>query len=44
LMALTSVNKDHHQARGFDQAKDLDRAGYCKPMDRSACNPTDIMP
>jgi hypothetical protein len=32
LMALTSVNRDHHHASGFDQAKDLDRAGHSKLM------------
>jgi hypothetical protein len=42
LMALTSVNKDHHHASGFDQAKDLDRARRSKLIDRSACNRTDI--
>src|SRR5215471_16298573 len=42
-MALTSVNRDHHHATGFDQAKDLDRARHSKPMDRSACNQTDIL-
>jgi len=43
LMALTSVNRDHHHAIGFDQAKDLDRARHSKRMDRSACNRTDIL-
>src|SRR5262249_21623677 len=28
----TSVNRDHHHASGFDQAKDVDRAGHCKLM------------
>jgi hypothetical protein len=27
---LTRVNKLHHQARGFDQARDLDRARHSK--------------
>src|SRR5262245_42726198 len=31
-MALTSVNRDHHHASGFDQAKDLDRARHSKLM------------
>src|SRR6266481_3332873 len=31
---LTSVNRPHHQARGFDQAKELDRTGHSKLMDR----------
>jgi len=39
---LTRVNRPHHQARGFDQARELDRAGHCKLMGRSACNRTDI--
>jgi len=43
---LTSVNRPHHQARGFDQAKEtdreLDRARHSKLMNRSACNRTDI--
>jgi hypothetical protein len=38
---LTTVNRPHHQARGFDQAKEtdreLDRARHSKRIDRSAC-------
>lgn len=29
---LTSVNRLHHQARGFDQARELDRARHSKLM------------
>jgi hypothetical protein len=51
---LTSVNRLHHQASGFDQAREfdaeldteldaeLDRARHSKLIDRSACNRTDI--
>ena len=50
LAPLTSVNRLHHQARGFDQARELecelecelDRARHSKLIDRSACNRTDI--
>ena len=35
---LTNVNRLHHQARGFDHARELDRARHSKLMDRSACN------
>jgi hypothetical protein len=40
--ALTTVNRPHHQARGFDQARELDRARHSKLMNRSTCNRTDI--
>src|SRR5258708_1294682 len=39
---LTRVNRPHHQARGFDQARELDRARHSKLMYRSVCNRTDI--
>ena len=39
---LTRVNTPHHQANGFDQARDLDRAGPSKPMGGFACDRTDI--
>jgi hypothetical protein len=50
LAALTKVKRPHHQATGFDQAKErdaerdgeLDRARDSKPMGRSTCNQTDI--
>src|SRR5262245_43426155 len=42
-MALTSVNRDHHHATGFDQGNDLDRARPSKLMDRSAWKRTDIL-
>ena len=29
---LTAVNRPHHQARGFDQARELDRARHSKLM------------
>jgi hypothetical protein len=52
LTPLTRVNELHHQARGFDQANELDmdmeldmeldRGRDCKLMKNSACNRTDI--
>jgi hypothetical protein len=54
LTPLTSVNTPHHQATGFDQARELDGelegeldrepgcARHSKLIDRSACNRTDI--
>src|SRR6266550_1503405 len=30
LALLTRVNRPHHQARGFDQARELDRARHSK--------------
>jgi hypothetical protein len=39
LAPLTVVNRPHHQARGFDQAKELDaeldRARHSRLIDRS---------
>src|SRR5882672_8903713 len=35
---LTRVNTPHHQARGFDQARELDRARHSKLMNHSWCN------
>src|ERR1700681_1391457 len=35
---LTSVNTPHHQDRGFDQARELDRARHSKLMNRSRRN------
>jgi hypothetical protein len=46
LAPLTRVSMLHHQARGFDQARDLDkepdRARHSKLIDRSTCNRTDM--
>ena len=40
---LTSVKLLHHQARGFDQAREVDRAvRHSKLINRSACNRIDI--
>jgi hypothetical protein len=39
---LTKVNTPHHQVRGFDQARELDRARHSKFMNRSTGNRTDI--
>jgi hypothetical protein len=39
---FTSANRPHHQARGFDQAREVYRAGHYKLMGRSECNQTDI--
>ena len=39
---LTSVSRPHHQARGFDQARELGRARHSELIARSACNRTDI--
>ena len=44
LTPLTSVNIPHHRATGFDQAKDLERAGKFKLIDHSTCNGADILP
>jgi hypothetical protein len=39
---LTAVNSAHHQARGFDHARELDRARHSKLIDHhSAHNRTD---
>jgi hypothetical protein len=32
---LTRVNRPHHQARGFDQARELDRPRHSELMGRS---------
>jgi hypothetical protein len=39
---LTAVNRAHHQARGFDHARELDRARHSKLINRSACYQTDV--
>src|ERR1700738_2862389 len=35
LTPLTRRNRPHHQARGFDQAREVDRARHSKLMHRS---------
>ena len=42
LAPPTRVNRPHHQARGFDQAREVDRARHSRLIDRSACNRNDI--
>jgi len=39
FIPLTRVNRPHHQARGFDQAKDLDPARHSKLMSRTRVLP-----
>jgi hypothetical protein len=36
---LTAVNRPHHRARGFDQAKTLDLVRHCMLMDRIRVSP-----
>jgi hypothetical protein len=42
LTPLTSVKKSHHQATGFDQARDRDGARHSKLMEKFTCHTTDI--
>ena len=35
FVPLTRVNRPHHQAKGFDQARKLDRACHSKLMGRT---------
>jgi hypothetical protein len=42
LTPLTSVNALHHQASGFDQAREVGCARHSRLIDRSECYRTDI--
>jgi hypothetical protein len=44
LTALTKVNSPHHQATGFDQAKELDRTKLDRTKPDRACHSTLIHP
>ena len=37
-----AASRPHHRATGFDQAREFDRAGHCRPMNRSTFNRPDI--
>src|SRR5258708_16045017 len=39
---LTRVNTPHHLARGFDQARELDRARHSELIEPSACNRSEL--
>ena len=42
LTPLTSVKKPHHQATGFDQARDPGGARHSRLMNKFACHTTEI--
>ena len=37
-----AASRPHHRATGFDQAREFDRAGHCRPMNRSTFDRPDI--